>query len=81
MATIGLRLTGMPPRVYLPSLVFPDIGNLGLPVCLFAFGQRGLALAIVFFAVTTVGASAKKFDWRTASRDDIGCEIGDIADS
>lgn len=35
--------------------MFPNIGNLGLPVCLFAFGQRGLALAIVFFAVTIIG--------------------------
>ncbi len=55
VATIGLRLAGMPLKVYLPSLMFPNIGNLGLPVCLFAFGQRGLALAMVFFAVTTVG--------------------------
>jgi predicted permease len=55
VATIGLRMAGMPLRVYLPSLVFPNIGNLGLPVCLFAFGERGLALAMVFFAVTTIG--------------------------
>jgi malate permease and related proteins len=55
VATIGLRLAGMPPRVSLLSLVFPNIGNLGLPVCLFAFGQRGLALAIVFFAIATIG--------------------------
>ncbi|BAE51774.1 AEC family transporter [Paramagnetospirillum magneticum] len=55
VAFIGLKLAGMPLRVYLPSLVFPNIGNLGLPVCLFAFGDRGLALATVFFAVTTIG--------------------------
>jgi len=25
-----------------------------------------------------IGASAKSFDWRTASPDEIGCEVGDI---
>lgn len=55
VAGVGLRAGGLSLKVYLPSLVFPNIGNLGLPVCLFAFGERGLALAMVFFAVTTVG--------------------------
>lgn len=55
VASIGLRLAGMPLRVYLPSLIFPNIGNLGLPVCKFAFGDRGLAMAMVYFAVTTIG--------------------------
>lgn len=50
-----LHLAGLPMRVYLPSLTFPNIGNAGLPVCLFAFGQQGMALAMVFFAVTSVG--------------------------
>lgn len=55
VASLGLRLTGMSQKVYLPSLVFPNIGNLGLPICKFAFGERGLALAMVYFAVTTNG--------------------------
>jgi predicted permease len=54
-AAAGLRLARLPLKVYLPSLVFPNIGNLGLPVCLFTFGEDGLALAMIFFAVTTVG--------------------------
>lgn len=55
VAWVGLRRAGLPVKVYLPSLVFPNIGNLGLPVCLFAFGEQGLALAMVFFAITTIG--------------------------
>jgi len=50
----GLTLARLPLRVYLPSLVFPNIGNIGLPVCLFAFGDAGLALAMVYFALCTV---------------------------
>lgn len=49
-----LRLAGMPLRVYLPALTFPNVGNIGLPVCLFAFGREGMALAMVYFAVTTL---------------------------
>jgi hypothetical protein len=40
-------------RSYLPALMFPNAGNMGLPLCLFAFGEHGLALAIVFFAVSS----------------------------
>ncbi len=54
IGAIGLKLARMPLRVYLPSLIFPNIGNAGLPVCMFAFGQEGMALAMVFFTVTTV---------------------------
>jgi len=41
------------PKVYLPALTFPNVGNMGLPVCLFAFGQTGFAVAMVYFIVTT----------------------------
>ncbi len=58
IGAIGLRLVGLKLRVYLPSLVFPNIGNMGLPVCLFAFGQRGLALAMIYFTVCSVGQFA-----------------------
>ena len=46
-----LKSAGLPLRSYLPALMFPNAGNMGLPLCLFAFGEHGLALAIVFFAV------------------------------
>ena len=39
---------------YLSSLVFSNTGNMGLPMCLFAFGETGLALGIAYFMVTTI---------------------------
>jgi len=48
---VALRILGLPIHSYLPALMFPNAGNMGLPLCLFAFGERGLALAIVFFGV------------------------------
>jgi malate permease and related proteins len=36
---------------FLPASSFCNCGNMGLPLCLFAFGQQGLNLAIAYFAV------------------------------
>lgn len=55
VAMLGLRLAGLSVRDYLGAMIFPNIGNMGLPVCLFAFGEQGLALAIVVFAVVSCG--------------------------
>ena len=49
------RLAGDDFRTYGPPLGFANAGNLGLPLCLFAFGDPGLALAIAYFAVGAVG--------------------------
>ena len=44
----------MPVREYLPTLMFPNMGNMGLPICLFAFGDAGLVLAVIYFSVAAV---------------------------
>jgi predicted permease len=69
---IVLRLTGLPASVYLPSLSFPNTGNLGLPLSYYAFGEVGLNYAIAIFAVVaisnhTIGQtiSAGTGKWRT----------------
>ncbi len=51
----GLRLAGQPVTGLLPSLMLPNAGNMGLPVCLFAFGPDGLSLAFGFAAVVIAG--------------------------
>lgn len=43
------RLTGRPWRVLVPAFMFPNTGNMGLPISLYAFGDSGLALAVAFF--------------------------------
>ncbi len=48
------RLLGHDVRAFLPSFMFPNVGNMGLPVCLLAFGQEGLALALAFFMVLSL---------------------------
>jgi len=52
LGIITLRLLKLSPNSYLPALVFPNTGNMGLPLALFAFGQEGLGLAVVYFGCT-----------------------------
>lgn len=42
-------------RVLVPAYLFPNSGNMGLPITLYAFGEKGLALAVAFFLVLSVG--------------------------
>ncbi|MBX6324219.1 MAG: AEC family transporter, partial [Rhodospirillaceae bacterium] len=54
LGVVALRFMGLPRHSFLPALMFPNAGNMGLPLCLYAFGQEGLTLAIVYFAVFSV---------------------------
>jgi predicted permease len=70
-----LRVARIPWRVYLPALSFPNAGNLGLPICFFAFGQEGLSLGVMFFAAMAIGQftfgpaiAAGKFSFRQLVR-------------
>jgi malate permease and related proteins len=45
-----LKVMGLPMHSYLPAVVFSNAGNMGVPLALFAFGESGLALAVVYFA-------------------------------
>ncbi|WP_226689232.1 AEC family transporter [Ruegeria arenilitoris] len=47
----GLKLEQ---RTYLSPLIFGNTGNLGLPLCIFAFGQAGLGYAVIFLSVTAL---------------------------
>ena len=49
-----VALTGLDRRTFLAPLIFGNTGNLGLPLALFAFGETGLGLAVVIFAVMAV---------------------------
>jgi malate permease and related proteins len=41
-------------RTFLPSIAFPNAGNLGLPLALYAFGTEGLGYAIAYFSMSSV---------------------------
>jgi len=54
VGTIILRLWGQSIGAFLPALVFPNTGNMGLPLALLAFGAEGMALAVANFTVSII---------------------------
>ncbi|MDF1820821.1 MAG: AEC family transporter [Alcanivoracaceae bacterium] len=53
-SVVMLRLCCLPWRSWFNVLVFPNVGNMGLPLCLLAFGDTGLALALAWFMVNSL---------------------------
>jgi predicted permease len=68
LGRIVLAVLKLPSHSYLPALMFPNTGNLGLPLCLFAFGPAGLALGLGCFTVAsftqfTIGIAMAAGEW------------------
>ena len=53
-AAVILGILRQPLRSYLPPVAFGNVGNMGLPLCYFAFGDEGLGLAVGFYLVYSV---------------------------
>jgi malate permease and related proteins len=54
VATIFVYLTGLPKRGYIIALSSSNCGNMGIPLCLFAFGTIGMSYAIAFYVVGSI---------------------------
>lgn len=55
--TVGLiviTVLKLPAHTYLPVFTSSNCGNMGLPLCLFAFGPEGLALGISVFVMSSI---------------------------
>ena len=70
LAVLGIARLSI--RSFLPAIAIGNNGNLGLPLCLFAFGQEGLALGVAVYVTNSVGQftltpmlQARTSPWRT----------------
>lgn len=54
VSAVAGKLLGLDSRTFQAPLIFGNTGNLGVPLCLFAFGQAGLGYAIVVLAMSAV---------------------------
>src|ERR1700741_2531516 len=54
VSAVLIWLLGLPQRSFLPALTLGNTGNLGLPLCLFAFGQEGLGLAVAIYVTNSL---------------------------
>ena len=50
----ALKLTGGSVRSFLPSLMLPNSGNMGLPLVVLAFGDQGMRLGVSYFFVVAL---------------------------
>lgn len=53
-AALICRLFTLSYRVYVAPLIFPNTINMGFPICLFAFGEDGLAAAVGVYLVISL---------------------------
>lgn len=51
---IMLKLTGLSIRYYLPVLVNPNTGNLGIPIAYALLGEKGMAGAVIISAIIEI---------------------------
>jgi predicted permease len=51
-----VKIFNLGERTYLMPLIVGNTGNLGFPLCLFAFGDPGFGYAIIVFALTSIVA-------------------------
>jgi predicted permease len=54
VSAVLIRILSLPQRSFLPALTLGNTGNLGLPLCLFAFGQEGLGLAVAVYVTNSL---------------------------
>ena len=51
---VFLKAMKLSQKAFLSALAYGNTGNMGLPLCLLAFGDHGLALAIAYFTVNVL---------------------------
>ena len=48
------KIMKYPPRAFLPTMMFNNCGNLGLPLAVLAFGDQALGAAVVLFLISNL---------------------------
>lgn len=54
LSTLLAYVLKLPKRAYIVALSSCNAGNMGIPLCLFAFGEKGMALGVAYFSVTVI---------------------------
>jgi len=54
ISAVLIKFLGLSQRSFLPALTLGNTGNLGLPLCLFAFGEEGLGLAVAIYVTNSL---------------------------
>lgn len=79
LGVIAIRSFGGDLRSLLATVVFPNNGNMGLPLCMFAFGEQGLALALAFFLVQMTALMTAGVALMSRANTGLGTVLKDLA--
>jgi predicted permease len=52
LSVIALAVMGLDQKAFSATMYFGNHGYMGMPLCLYAFGETGLALSVIYFTVT-----------------------------
>lgn len=65
------RLAGLTPRAFLPCVMFANVGPIGIPLTVLAYGPQGLAPALILLVLSNLlhfslgtGVMSGRVDWR-----------------
>ena len=65
------RLAGAPPRAFLPCVMFANVGPVGIPLTVLAYGPQGLAPALILLVLSNLlhfslgtGLMSGRVEWR-----------------
>ena len=65
------RLAGLSPRAFLPCVMFANVGPIGIPLTVLAYGPQGLAPALILLVLSNLlhfslgtGLMSGRVDWR-----------------
>ena len=71
LGILVLKILGKDIYRLLPPLILPNTGNMGMPICLFAYGKLGLAIAaaitsviVVFHFTINILLASRKFSFK-----------------
>ena len=54
ISALILKIAKLSQRTYLATIVIPNTGNIGLPLCFLAFGETGLVFGIIVYTIVTL---------------------------
>jgi len=54
ISVVILKIARLDRRTYLAAIMIPNTGNVGLPLCFLAFGEQGLAFAIIVYTIVSL---------------------------
>ena len=68
LGLICIKIWKLNVRTYLGSILFANVGNMGLPICYFAYGDTGLAYGLAYFMLISIAHFSIGVGWMSGDK-------------